>query len=201
MDPVINNNNSRVVQEIDGEIEESWNDLSSPDLTTETITQDQQLQPHSTIRSRLSNNTNEEGGINNTSIESIESINTPSIQQQQQQQQLHQLHPQEQPKWQKCTIKILILIGYTITTILFSIITYLHYFFIRYSYDEETAINILDGVFRAQEKSINDYHKRHQHDNQNNSHRNSLNNNIENIINDNDQPLELNDGINPPSYQ
>ncbi|KAI5953347.1 hypothetical protein KGF54_002718 [Candida jiufengensis] len=151
-----NNNNNNNNEELNGE-EEGWNDLSSPDLTTNTNIDTSQ----NIIRSRLN-----QASTTTTTEEEEEDIQ--DISRSSTDQSLNSSNTKT-PQWQKCTLKILVLIGYTITTILFSIITYLHYFFIRYSYDEETAINILDGVFRAQEKAINNYHKRHNNDQRLNS--------------------------------
>ncbi|CAI5758966.1 unnamed protein product [Candida verbasci] len=59
-----------------------------------------------------------------------------------------------------CIKKTLVFIGYTISTILFSLNLYIYYFFIKLSYDDETAMKILNNVTRVQENAINNYHRR-----------------------------------------
>ncbi|KAI3403833.1 hypothetical protein KGF56_003263 [Candida oxycetoniae] len=132
------------------------NDLPSAETKTNLI--DLDIQDPQQARSRSLNNADVSGSNVHTEDEDVED---PS----------HQTDPnsssntetearKETPEWQKFIIKASTFIGYALTTCLFSKIIYLHYFFVRLSYDDETAMKMLDGVFRAQEKAIDDYHKR-----------------------------------------
>ncbi|RCK60969.1 hypothetical protein Cantr_08400 [Candida viswanathii] len=59
-----------------------------------------------------------------------------------------------------CAFKTLIFIGYCISTIAFSLHLWIQYFFIKYTYDDQTAVNMLNYVTAAQEKAIDEYSKR-----------------------------------------
>ncbi|EER31870.1 predicted protein [Candida tropicalis MYA-3404] len=59
-----------------------------------------------------------------------------------------------------CVFKTLIFIGYCISTIIFSLHLWVQYFFIKYTYDDQTAVNMLNYVTAAQEKAIDEYSKR-----------------------------------------
>lgn len=141
LSPSNGSNEANLVENI-GSIneDESWNDLSSPEPELNTLSE---------LNNRLRTQIND---ISNSQDDRIGGNNGPAEQ---------GTHTEEIPQWQKTTMKTLIFIGYTITTVLFSIIIYLHSLLVRCSYDEETSTTLLDGVFRAQEKAIDDYHRRH----------------------------------------
>ncbi|CAK9438572.1 uncharacterized protein LODBEIA_P27960 [Lodderomyces beijingensis] len=129
---------------------EAWNDLSSPEPELSLIESDTQ------VRSRSANDLNMESSITSEFpvLSTHEQNGGPQLS------KSSQSSSKTWAKWQECILKTLVFIGYAITTILFYIIIYLHYFVVKLSYDEETAMNLLDGVFRAQEKAIDNFHKK-----------------------------------------
>lgn len=64
-----------------------------------------------------------------------------------------------------CAFKTLMFIGYCISTIVFSLHLWVQYFFIKYTYDDQTAVNMLNYVTAAQERAIDEYTKRKEEEN------------------------------------
>ncbi|CAX44492.1 conserved hypothetical protein [Candida dubliniensis CD36] len=60
----------------------------------------------------------------------------------------------------QCWIRTLIFIGYCISTVFFSIHLWIQYFFIKYTYDDQTAVNMLNYVTAAQEQAIDEYSRK-----------------------------------------
>ena len=124
---------------------ETWDDLSSPEPELTMML----TELNNRLRSQTQNIRNYRNPQTTESNNSIDDSEIGSLSQ------------RDIPQWQKTAKRTLVFIGYTITTVLFSIIIYLHSLLVRCSYDEETSTMLLDGVFRAQEKAIDDYHRRH----------------------------------------
>ncbi|WLF77868.1 hypothetical protein PVL30_001590 [Lodderomyces elongisporus] len=119
---------------------EPWNELSSPESE------------FNLIDSGARNSRSRTQSTNPFRLDELENENTPALEK--------GTAIVEESDSHRCIIRALSFVGYAVTTILFYIIIYLHYFAVRFSYDEETAMSMLDGVFRAQERSIDNYHKR-----------------------------------------
>ncbi|KAI5967072.1 hypothetical protein KGF57_000501 [Candida theae] len=136
-------NGASLVQNI-GPIQdnEPWNDLSSPE--PEASLSFSGLSNRSRTQVQEANNRQDVTSTATSLRETDQGFQTKEV-----------------PEWQKSATKTLVFVGYTITTVLFSVIIYLHSLLVRCSYDEETSTTLLDGVFRAQEKAIDDYHRRH----------------------------------------
>ncbi|CCG22475.1 hypothetical protein CORT_0B07690 [Candida orthopsilosis Co 90-125] len=123
---------------------ESWNDLSSPEPESAMMLTE--------LNNRLRTQTHDTA-IHEEFRDPVSNSNPDVVQQ-------GSPFVEEVPEWQKTAKRTLVFIGYTITTVLFSVIIYLHSLLVRCSYDEETSTTLLDGVFRAQENAIDDYHRR-----------------------------------------
>ncbi|KAI5949696.1 hypothetical protein CANMA_005504 [Candida margitis] len=149
MPPLTNTENDQDLSESIGVIDgnESWNDLSSPEPELTMVLTELRNRLQSQIHDNAGQQdiTNITDAIGNGNYDEVVQRSLPSS---------------EIPEWQKTLRRTLIFIGYTITTVLFSVIIYLHSLLVRCSYDEETSTALLDGVFRAQEKAIDDYHRR-----------------------------------------
>lgn len=99
--------------------------------------------------------------IQQQELEQLQALLDPSSslshneeQQQQQQGQQHHLKNNETSQY---WIRALIFIGYCISTVFFSIHLWIQYFFVKYTYDDQTAVNMLNYVTAAQEQAIDEY--------------------------------------------
>ncbi|EMG46664.1 hypothetical protein SBY92_005409 [Candida maltosa Xu316] len=63
-------------------------------------------------------------------------------------------------KQNNCLVRTLIFVGYCLSTLLFTIHLWIQYFFVKYSYDDQTAVNLVNYVTAAQERAIDEYTRR-----------------------------------------
>ena len=99
--------------------------------------------------------------IQQQELEQLQALLDPSSSlshnEEQQQQQQGQQHHLKNNETSQCWIRALIFIGYCISTVFFSIHLWIQYFFVKYTYDDQTAVNMLNYVTAAQEQAIDEY--------------------------------------------